>query len=98
VCGTKNFSSVRLYSAPHSHRTIVVILRICARDYPFSSTEVCHNQTGFVREMKDGQESAVRTAAGKMPRLTDFLPANEEAWLNAISDYTRAFFTEAGDV
>jgi hypothetical protein len=45
---------------------------------------------GFVREMKDGQESAVRTASGKMPRLTDFLPAHEEAWLNAISEYIRA--------
>jgi hypothetical protein len=52
---------------------------------------------GFVREMKDGQESAVRTAAGKMPRITDFLPAHEEAWLAAISEYTRAFFTEAED-
>ena len=45
---------------------------------------------GFVREMKDGQESAVSTASGKMPRLTDFLPAHEEAWLNAISEYIRA--------
>jgi hypothetical protein len=53
---------------------------------------------GFVREMKDGQESAVRTAAGKMPRLTDLLPAHEEAWLNAISEYTRASFAEAGDL
>jgi hypothetical protein len=52
---------------------------------------------GFVREMKDGQESAVRTAAGKMPRLTDLLPVHEEAWLNAISDYTRSSFAEAGD-
>ena len=30
MCGTKNFTSVRLYSAPQSHWTIVVILRICA--------------------------------------------------------------------
>jgi hypothetical protein len=30
VCGTKNFVSVRLYSAPQSHWTIVAILRICA--------------------------------------------------------------------
>jgi hypothetical protein len=50
---------------------------------------------GFVREMKDGKESAVRTAAGKMPRLTDLLPAHEDAWLNAISEYTRASFAEA---
>jgi hypothetical protein len=45
VCGTKNFSSVRLYSAPQLHRTIVAILGICARNRPFSSAEVCHNQT-----------------------------------------------------
>jgi hypothetical protein len=45
VCGTKNFSSVRLYSAPQLHRTIVAILGLCARNRPFSSAEVCHNQT-----------------------------------------------------
>ena len=37
VCGTKNFASVRLYSAPQLHRTIVAILGICARNGPFSS-------------------------------------------------------------
>ena len=36
VCGTKNFVSVRLYSAPQLHRTIVAILGICARNRPFS--------------------------------------------------------------
>jgi hypothetical protein len=31
VCGIKNFSSVRLYSAPQLlHRTIVIIAGICA--------------------------------------------------------------------
>jgi hypothetical protein len=35
VCGTKNFVSVRLYSAPQLHRTIVAILGICARNGPF---------------------------------------------------------------
>jgi hypothetical protein len=34
VCGTKNFSSVRLYSAPQLHRTIVAILGICPRGTP----------------------------------------------------------------
>jgi hypothetical protein len=29
VCGTKNFVSVRLYSAPQLHRTIVAILGVC---------------------------------------------------------------------
>jgi hypothetical protein len=45
VCGNKNFSSVRLYSAPQLHRTIVAILQICASRGPFSSPERCHNQT-----------------------------------------------------
>src|ERR1700730_14275964 len=42
VCGAKNLSSVRLYSAPQLHRTIVAILGICARNSQFSSPELCH--------------------------------------------------------
>jgi len=34
VCGTKNFVSVRLYSAPQSHWTIVTIHGICAFGEP----------------------------------------------------------------
>jgi hypothetical protein len=34
VCGTKNFASVRLYSAPQLHLTIVAILGICAYGTP----------------------------------------------------------------
>ncbi len=45
VCGAKNFSSVRLYSAPQLHRTIVAILGTCARNRQFSSAELCRNQT-----------------------------------------------------
>lgn len=30
MCATKNFVSVRLYSAPQLHRTIVAMLQICA--------------------------------------------------------------------
>jgi hypothetical protein len=37
VCGIKNFASVRSYSAPQLHLTIVAILGICARSRPFSS-------------------------------------------------------------
>jgi hypothetical protein len=37
--------------------------------------------------MKEGKESAVLTAAGKMPRLSDFLPKHEQAWLDAMSEY-----------
>jgi hypothetical protein len=34
VCGTKNFVSVRLYSAPQLHRTIVATYVICAFGEP----------------------------------------------------------------
>ena len=34
MCGTKNFVSVRLYSAPQSHWTIVTIHVICAFGEP----------------------------------------------------------------
>ena len=45
VCGTKNFSSLRLYSAPQLHCTIVAIPGICASDRRSSSPELCHNRT-----------------------------------------------------
>jgi hypothetical protein len=45
VCGTKNFVSVRLYSAPQLHRTIVAILRICASGTPKQVETRRHNQT-----------------------------------------------------
>jgi len=51
---------------------------------------------GFVRSTKDEKESAVRNAAGKMPRLADFLPKHEQAWLDAISAYVDAAFKGAG--
>src|SRR6266404_7105786 len=40
VCGIKNFASVRSYSAPQLHLTIVAILGICARNRPFSSVKL----------------------------------------------------------
>ena len=45
MCGTKNFASVRLYSAPQLHRTIVAILGICAYDTPKQVETRRHNQT-----------------------------------------------------
>lgn len=42
---------------------------------------------GFVRDMKGGAHSTVRTAEGATPRLSHFLPAHEEAWLAAIERY-----------
>ena len=45
MCGTKNFVSVRTYSAPQSHRTIVAILGICAYGTPKQVETRRHNQT-----------------------------------------------------
>ena len=45
VCGTKNFVSVRLYSAPQLHRTIVAILGICAYGTPKQVETRRYNQT-----------------------------------------------------
>ena len=45
MCGTKNFASVRLYSAPQLHRTIVTILGICAYGIPKQVEARRHNQT-----------------------------------------------------
>lgn len=42
---------------------------------------------GFVGETHGGRESAVRTRDRKMPRLSDFLPRHEDAWLAAIERY-----------
>ncbi|MGH6826671.1 hypothetical protein [Methyloceanibacter sp.] len=42
---------------------------------------------GIVKELGGGN-SAVRTAFGKMPRLSDFLPRHGDAWLDAIDEYT----------
>jgi hypothetical protein len=40
-----------------------------------------------------GRDSAVRTASGKMPRLSDLLPRHAEAWLAAIDRYVAAVLT-----
>ena len=45
MCGTKNFASVRLYSAPQLHRTIVAILGMCAYGTPKQVETRRHNQT-----------------------------------------------------
>ena len=41
VCGTKNFSSVRLYSAPQLHWTIVAMHGLCAwkREFAIASAD-----------------------------------------------------------
>jgi hypothetical protein len=62
-----------------------------------------YNQTlasaiaGSVGENKQGNESGLRTAAGKMPRLSDLLPTHSQAWLNAIQQYVSEMFDAAGE-
>ena len=43
---------------------------------------------GSVIEAKNG-DAGLRTAAGKMPRLSDLLPQHEQAWLDAMEQYIR---------
>ncbi len=47
--------------------------------------------SGVVRETKGGEESALRTSTGRMPRISDLLPAHEDAWIDAIEAYLNAF-------
>jgi len=50
---------------------------------------------GTVREFNGGRESSVRTAAGRMPQVSDFLPQHEEAWLSAIERYETSLVEQA---
>jgi hypothetical protein len=67
VCGTKNFVSVRLYSAPQSHWTIVAILGICAYGAPVQAGLVRHNQTQRTRQL-----CVKNYWRGVRPRTADF--------------------------
>ena len=50
---------------------------------------------GSVKGQKDGAESSLRTAAGKMPRISDLLPEHEQAWLEAAQQYVKDLFSAA---
>ena len=56
VCGTKNFSSVRLYSAPQLHWTIVTIPGICAWDRGFATASA--NGIAHPRSHAGGREGS----------------------------------------
>ncbi len=45
---------------------------------------------GRIGDVKDGEQCALRTSAGKTPRLTDLLPAHSDAWLSAMDAYIQA--------
>ena len=68
VCGTKNFSSVRLYSAPQSHCTIVAIPRTWASDRRFSSPKLCHIEI-LVAHDKQVADEAEDRAVGEQPPI-----------------------------
>jgi len=63
VCGTKNFVSVRLYSAPQSHWTIVAIHGICAFGEPvqaglFAAIKVTHSPDWRAQHRSNGKPLA----------------------------------------
>lgn len=47
---------------------------------------------GVVNSARSGEESAVRTALGRTPRITDLLPHHERSWIAAMDDYVRSIF------
>jgi hypothetical protein len=91
VCGSRNFVSVRLYSAPQWHRTIVAIFGICARNRLFSSPEVRRNQTDptGVRRNKPP-----RCGTGPRPKseggLHEAYPSDPPCRREVLSDKLRA--------
>jgi hypothetical protein len=62
-----------------------------------------YNQTlasaigGAVGDIKQGAESALRTASGRTPRLSDLLPEHGQAWLDAIQHYIKDMFDATRD-
>src|SRR5882762_3415687 len=78
VCGIKNFASVRLYSAPQLHLTIVAILRICAYGTPKQVESRFHTVSASCRtggeafgEQAGGHQNPNRHDAGRRrPRRT----------------------------
>jgi hypothetical protein len=64
VCGTKNFSSVRLYSAPQLHRTIVAILGICPCGTPDQPQCLCPRLT-VITSLRDRAEAVLELSTGR---------------------------------
>src|SRR6266403_3514436 len=65
VCGTKNFSSVRLYSAPQLHRTIVAILGICPCGTPDQPQCLCPDSQSSLRSGGDRAEAVLELSTGR---------------------------------
>ena len=68
MCGAKNFVSVRLYSAPQSHWTIVAILGICAyglRDQAEFVAKIKQIQSAMDHESRLGGLGYILTRRGE---------------------------------
>ena len=71
MCGTKNFSSVRLYSAPQLlHRTIVTIPGICAFGEQDQAGSFAANELDTKRELQKRNPGMVPQRARKPRRRT----------------------------
>jgi hypothetical protein len=93
VCGTKNFVSARLYSAPQSHWTIVAIFGICAFGEPvqagsfatIKSDRLPAKQTLQIPGLpRNGCYRLFRTMSGYGTRWDERL-AGEVAFLHAMT-------------
>ena len=52
---------------------------------------------GSAKDIKGGPEAALRTAAGKTPRISDLLPAYGQVWLDAAQQYIAEMFAGTED-
>jgi hypothetical protein len=66
VCGAKNLSLVRLYSAPQLHRTIVAILGICAQNSNFPARNCA---TIKLIQRRSGTEQLCQSGTGPRPSV-----------------------------
>jgi hypothetical protein len=69
VCGTKNFASVRLYSAPQLHLTSVAILGICAYGTPKQVESRFHTVSASCRtggKLLENKRVAIKTRTAMM--------------------------------
>lgn len=51
---------------------------------------------GQIKALSDHKEAGLRTATGKMPRLSDLLPQHEQLWLDAMERYISRTSNQAG--
>ena len=77
VCGIKNFSLVRLYSAPQLRLTIVAIPGICAWDRGFATASA--NSTTLVGQLPAAEKPRPRGPTGSEAERMDLRAHTTEA-------------------